>query len=80
MTATSSAVVERTVPSPSAAAAAPDAWTWPNAPNRTFVTERFIARAIISVSSVPGGADERAAHDQDVLVQARSRSPPRPGR
>ena len=29
------------------------ACTWPNAPNRTFVTERFMAFAISSVSSVP---------------------------
>ena len=27
--------------------------TWPNAPKRTFAIERFIARPIISVSSVP---------------------------
>ena len=29
------------------------ACTWPNAPKRTFATERFIAFAISSVSSVP---------------------------
>ena len=54
MTATSSAVAERTVcrRRPAAAAAAV-AWTLPNAPKRTFAIERFIARAIIIVSSVP---------------------------
>ena len=53
MTATSSAVVERTVPSVAAAAPPAPAVTWPNAPKRTFAIERFIARPIISVSSVP---------------------------
>jgi len=54
MTATSSAVVERTeAPSESASAPAGAATTLPKAPKRTLATERFIARAIISVSSVP---------------------------
>ena len=45
-------MVGRTAPS---AAATPSAVTCsvPNAPNRTFATDRPIARAIISVSSVP---------------------------
>ena len=51
MIATSSAVTERTFPS-TAAAPAP-ACTWPNAPNSTFPIERFIARPISIVSSVP---------------------------
>ncbi len=53
ITATSSAVVLRTVPPSPAATAAAASETCPNAPKRTFATERFIARAIISVSSVP---------------------------
>ena len=53
MTATSSGLALRTVP-PLVAAAPPDpAWTLPNAPNSTFAIERFIARPISSVSSVP---------------------------
>ena len=52
-TATSSGVVARTV-LPSSARAAPAAvWTWPNAPKRTFATERFIAFAMRRVRSVP---------------------------
>ena len=53
MTATSSAVALRTLPPSPAATAAAASETWPNAPKRTFATERFIARAIIRVSSVP---------------------------
>src|ERR671935_227508 len=52
MTATSSALADRTVP-PSVAAAAAPVVTCPNAPKRTFVTERFIARPMRIVSSVP---------------------------
>ena len=52
ITATSSAVAERTEPF-AAAVAAPPAVTWPNAPKRTFAMERFIARLISIVSSVP---------------------------
>ena len=53
MTATSSAVVGRTVPSTPPATAAAARRIWPNAPKRTFAIERFIARPIISVSNVP---------------------------
>src|SRR6266545_3131838 len=54
ITATSSAVVERTLPpSAPAAAAGPAATTLPKAPKRTFAIERFIARPISIVSSVP---------------------------
>ena len=52
MTATSSGVVERTLPSPAAIASA-ETCSVPKAPNRTFVTERPIARAIIRVRKVP---------------------------
>src|SRR6266545_555704 len=54
MTATSSALAERTWPSvaPAAAPAAAGA-SWPKAPNSTFATERFIARPISIVRSVP---------------------------
>src|SRR4051812_6760053 len=54
MTATSSAVVERTV-APSAPVGAPagPATTLPNAPKMTFAIERFIALPIFIVSSVP---------------------------
>src|SRR2546425_6698275 len=53
MTATSSAVAERTVPSPVPVAAPAPALTCPNAPKSTFVIERFIARPMSSVSIVP---------------------------
>ena len=52
-TATSSAVVARTVRPSSARACPAPACTWPNAPKSTFAIERFIAFAISSVSSVP---------------------------
>ncbi len=52
MIATSSALSERTVPSTAAAVPAP-ACTLPKAPKRTLPIERFIARPISSVSSVP---------------------------
>ena len=56
MTATSSALAERTAaPSPADSAPPTLATTFPNAPKRTFASERFIARAIIVVSSVTTG-------------------------
>ena len=45
------------------------ACTWPNAPKRTFVTERFIAFAISSVSRVPEAPTSMPGDDQDVLVE-----------
>ena len=54
ITATSSALALRTVPPPApAATAAACSETWPNAPKRTFVIERFIACPIFIVSKVP---------------------------
>src|SRR5437764_1388992 len=53
MTATSSALAERTAPPFVAAAAAGPAASWPNAPKRTFAIERFIARPMRIVSRVP---------------------------
>src|SRR6266576_3641015 len=54
MTATSSAVAERTAPpSVSAADAAALGLTWPKAPKSTFAIDRFIARLIRIVSNVP---------------------------
>ena len=53
MTATSSAVAERTAPPSAETPPSSAVWSWPNAPKKTFETERPIARAIISVSSVP---------------------------
>ncbi len=55
MTATSSALAERTAPpfDPAAAAAGEPEATWPNAPKRTFAIDRFIARPIRIVSRVP---------------------------
>ena len=71
MTAASLALTSRTHavarPLPPRAAAPPP--PAPNAPNSTFVIERFMARPIICVSSVPRGADQRAGHDQHVVVQ-----------
>ena len=52
MIATSSGVVVRAV-RPSSSAAPVPVWICPNAPKRTFVIDRFIARPISSVSSVP---------------------------
>ena len=52
MTATSSALALRTLP-PSPRGGRGRPVTLPNAPKRTFVIERFIARPIISVSKVP---------------------------
>ena len=52
-TATSSAVVARTVRPSSARACPTPVCTCPNAPKSTFAIERFIAFAISSVSSVP---------------------------
>ena len=49
---TSSAVTDRTVPSSAAPVPAP-ACTCPNAPKSTLPIERFIARPISIVSSVP---------------------------
>ena len=53
MTATSSAVVERTRRPPARRGRGRRPGSWPNAPKRTFAIERPIARPIISVSSVP---------------------------
>src|ERR1700738_337249 len=54
MTATSSAVADRTAPpSVPAVAAASVALIWPKAPKSTLAIERFIARHISIVSSVP---------------------------
>ena len=53
MTATSSGLALRTLPPPAAGTADGPAGTWPNAPNRTFASERFIARPISTVSMVP---------------------------
>src|SRR5207248_251717 len=58
MIATSSGVVLRTAPSPSGRAPAP-AWIVPNAPKRTFASDRFIARPIRIVSSGPDAAERR---------------------
>ena len=43
--------------------------TWPNAPKRTFAIERFIARPIIIVSSVPEAPTSMPADDQDVVLE-----------
>ena len=69
MTATSSALAERTVPPSVPAAAAAPAETWPNAPKRTFEIERFIARLIISVSNVPEAPTSMPGDDQDVVLE-----------
>ena len=67
-TATSSGVVARTVRPSSARMPVPaPACTWPKAPNRTFVTERFIAFAISSVSSVPEAPTSMPATISTVL-------------
>ena len=53
MIATSAGVVARTVKPSFEAPPGPAAWIWPKAPKMTFLSERFIARHIISVSNEP---------------------------
>ena len=53
--------------------------TWPNAPKRTFVIERFIARPISSVSERARRADEHAADDQHVALELEAGRAPRRG-
>ena len=49
--------------------------TWPNAPKRTFVIERFIARPIIIVSNVP---DAPTSMPLTISTLFSSSKPPRP--
>ena len=68
-------IVSRPVcPSAPAATAAPPLGAAPKALKRTFASERFIARPIMIVSSVPEAPTSVPADDERVVVEARSRS------
>ena len=43
--------------------------TWPNAPNSTFVNERFIARHMMIDRIKPDGAIERPGRHQQLVVE-----------